>query len=97
MARQTDVTTPLHPCSEISKAAALLDLRGVGSPGAAPAPAASCCQGGAAGGVGSPGAAPAPTPAYASATPSSPPAGGSEVRDGADTCTVGLKAVPMTP
>ncbi|KAL6747226.1 hypothetical protein V8C86DRAFT_1354575 [Haematococcus lacustris] len=25
MARQTDVTTPLHPCSEVYKAAALLD------------------------------------------------------------------------
>ncbi|GFH15750.1 hypothetical protein HaLaN_12040 [Haematococcus lacustris] len=25
MARQTDVTTPLHPCSEIYKAAAMLE------------------------------------------------------------------------
>ncbi|GFH17705.1 hypothetical protein HaLaN_14392, partial [Haematococcus lacustris] len=78
MACQTDVTTPaLHPCSEICKAAALLDPfvsstvglatlqcltssvvapccsdGGAGRPGVAPAPAASCCQGGAAEGTG---------------------------------------------
>ncbi|GFH31950.1 hypothetical protein HaLaN_31085, partial [Haematococcus lacustris] len=62
MACQTDVTTPLHPCSELCKAAAMLDPSsavapccldgGVSMPGDALAPAANCCQGGAAGGAG---------------------------------------------